>query len=178
MDWERIIGGSIELIVRTSVLAVIAYVSLVGILRVSGKRAVSKWNAFDLIVTVALGSTLASTILSSEVSLAQGVLALLLLVLFQFTLTWLGVRSDHIEHLIKSTPTLLVRDGELLRDAMRSERVPEEELFAAIRRRGVGDVGDVRAAVLETDGSISVLTSVADGDRSSLRNVPGWDHRR
>ncbi|RYZ79304.1 MAG: DUF421 domain-containing protein, partial [Proteobacteria bacterium] len=77
---------------RTLTLGLMSYIGLVFLLRVSGKRALSKMNAFDLIVTVALGSTLATVLLSKDVSLIQGFAALALLLLMQFVVTWLSVR--------------------------------------------------------------------------------------
>ncbi len=84
-----------------------AYSILIIFLRVSGKRTLSKWNAFDFIVTIALGSILASVILSKDVVVLEGVLASALLIVFQFIITWLSVRVGWIEDLIKAEPTLL-----------------------------------------------------------------------
>lgn len=79
---------------RVIVVGTAAYVILVFMLRVSGKRTLSKLNAFDFVVTVALGSTLATILLSKDVALAEGVLALALLVFLQMGITWLSVRSE------------------------------------------------------------------------------------
>jgi len=109
-------------IVRVALIGVCAYVALVVLLRVSGKRTLSKMNAFDLVVTVALGSTLATVLLSKDVALAEGVTAFALLILLQFVLTWLSVRSKTISGLVKSEPLLLCHKGEFLREAMRAAR--------------------------------------------------------
>ena len=81
---------------RVVVVGVLAYGALVFLLRVSGKRALSKMNAFDLIVTVALGSTFATVLLSKDVALLEGALAFALLIVLQFVLTWLSVRSKAV----------------------------------------------------------------------------------
>lgn len=81
-----------------------AYAALVIFLRFSGKRTLSKMNAFDLVVTVALGSTLATILLSKDVAPAEGLLALLLLISLQFTVAWLSVRFPTIQQLVKSEP--------------------------------------------------------------------------
>ena len=79
-------------------------------LRLSGKRTLGKMNAFDLVVTVALGSTLATVILGKAVPLAEGLVALLMLICLQFANAWRSVRSHQFEQFIKSEPTLLVHD--------------------------------------------------------------------
>lgn len=83
-----------------------AYGLLVVMLRASGKRTLSKMNAFDLVVTVALGSTLATVLLSPSVPLVEGVVALALLVYLQYAITWLSARVPAVRSLVKSEPTL------------------------------------------------------------------------
>jgi uncharacterized membrane protein YcaP (DUF421 family) len=160
-------------IVRTVVVGVAAYAFLVLVLRFSGKRTLSKWNAFDFVVTIAIGSTLATALLSKTTTLAQGVVALALLVSLQFGITWLSVRSSVVRRWIKAEPTLLLHEGKVLRDALRSERVTEGELHAALRARGFGRVEDVGAVVLETDGSFSVIGSLGDKPATALVGVIG-----
>ena len=142
---------------RVLIVGTIAYVALVAILRLSGKRTLTKLNAFDLVVTVALGSTLATILLSKDVALAEGVLALVLLVLLQAVITWLSVRSNRFQSFVKSEPTLLVHRGRPLESALRQQRVTHEEIGAAVRASGLADVGQAEVVVLETDGSISVV---------------------
>jgi uncharacterized membrane protein YcaP (DUF421 family) len=142
---------------RTLVVGALAYAALVLLLRISGKRTLTKLNAFDLVVTVALGSTLATILLSKSVALAEGVLALALLISLQYSITWLSVRSARFQTLIKAEPTLLLHRGRFLDDAMRTQRVTREEILAALRASSAANAGDVAAVVLETDGSISVI---------------------
>ncbi len=158
---------------RTFVIGVAAYVALVFILRISGKRTLTKMNAFDLVVTVALGSTLATIVLSKDVALAEGVLALALLVGLQFMITWLSVRSKTVSYLVKSEPRLLFHQGEFLRGAMKAERVNESEVLQAMRSQGANELQNVRAVVLETDGSLSILQGEAQGHADTLANVVG-----
>jgi uncharacterized membrane protein YcaP (DUF421 family) len=102
-DWQGL--------VRVLVVGAAAYVALIFLLRISGKRTLSKMNAFDFVVTVALGSTLATVLLSKQVPLAEGVLALGLLIFLQFIITWLSVRSPAVSSLIKAEPRLLFFKG-------------------------------------------------------------------
>ena len=152
--------GAPETLLRTLVVGVLAYLALVGILRVSGKRTLSQMNAFDFVVTVALGSTLATILVSNETSLLQGILAFLVLVGMQFAITWSSVRSRMVARLAKSEPVALVYRGRLLRRAMARERVVEAELEAAARQHGATRLDQVGLVVLETDGSFSVVEDV------------------
>lgn len=163
--------GSWEDLWRVLAVGVPAYVLLVVLLVGSGKRTLSKMNAFDLVVTVALGSTLSSVLLSKDVSLAEGVLALALLIVLQLIITWLSVRSARIRHLVKAQPSLLYHRGEFLWGAMKRERVNAEEVRQAMREHGKASLDDVEAVVLETDGSLSVLGRAERGSESALANV-------
>jgi uncharacterized membrane protein YcaP (DUF421 family) len=142
---------------RILITGSLAYVGLIVLLRATGKRTLSKMNAFDLVVTVALGSTLATVLLDSSVPLVEGLTALSLLVALQYVITWGSVRSPVVLDLVKGEPTLLVRDGAYLPDAMRRTRVTRDEVDAALRQQGVDNISNVRLVVLETDGSLSVV---------------------
>ena len=162
-------------LLRVLLAGTLAYAGLVVLLRLSGKRTLSKWNAFDLVVTVAFGSTLATILLDKSVSVAEGLVALALLVSLQFVVTWLSVRLTWFQRLVKSQPSLMLRDGELLHENMRKKRVAVEEVEAAIRARGHGSVAEIAAVVLETDGTFSVIKDhSANPATSSLRSVEGW----
>ena len=159
---------------RILVVGPLAYIALVLLLRVSGKRTLTKLNAFDLVVTVALGSTLATIVLSRSVSLAEGVLALALLVALQLAVTWTSVRSERVQRFVKAEPTLLLHRGRFLDGAMRAQRVTHSDLLSVLRASGEAEPGKVAAVVLETDGSFSVLSdgpSSAEG-QGTLSDVP------
>jgi uncharacterized membrane protein YcaP (DUF421 family) len=153
-------------LLRTAVVGILAYAALVLFLRFSGKRTLAKMNAFDLVVTVSLGSTLATITLSADVALAQGLLAFALLIALQFVMTWSSVRWVWIRHMITGEPSLLLFRGQFLQDALRRTRLTEEEIRAAVRSEGLPVIEDVEAVVLETDGSLSVIGS-GDGRQSS-----------
>jgi uncharacterized membrane protein YcaP (DUF421 family) len=143
-------------LLRVLLVGTAAYIALIVMLRASGKRTLSKMNAFDLIVTVALGSTLATVLLSRSVPLAEGVLALALLIYLQYAITWASVRSDRIKRLVKSEPTLLVHKGEYLDAALVRQRVTRDEVEAALRQSGQRTMSKGTSVVLETDGSMTV----------------------
>jgi uncharacterized membrane protein YcaP (DUF421 family) len=160
---------------RIIVVGILAYAGLVFLLRVTGKRTLSKMNAFDLVVTVALGSTLATVLLSSDVSLSEGLLAFVLLCGLQYAVATASVRSERFQSIIKAQPSLLFHNGRFIAPMLREERVTEEEILAAVRSQGHLELDEVLAVVLETDGSFSVLTGSGTSARSALRTVKGED---
>lgn len=170
---EMVFFSSWGSLLRTIIVGVLAYAVLVAFLRISGNRTLSKMNAFDLIVTVALGSTLATVLLSKDIALAEGALALALLISLQFVITWLSVRFRWVKRLITGEPLMLLYRGEYLTAALRQARVTEEEVRSAVRSSGVGQLSAVEAVVLETDGSLSVVKRGEEGDGSSLSGVRG-----
>ena len=155
---------------RTALVGALAYAALVLMLRISGKRTLSKMNAFDLVVTVALGSTLATILLSKDVALAEGLVGFAVLIILQFVVAALSVKWPAFQKVVKAQPALLYYDGQFLEGPMRVERVTREELIAAVRSQGFLSMSDAAAVVLETDGSFSVLQS-SDGKETALAYV-------
>lgn len=159
-------------LLRILVVGTSSYVVLILFIRMFGKRTLAKMNAFDLIVTVALGSTLATVIISKDVKLADGALALFLLCGLQFVIAYASVRSRRAERAVKAEPALLYFQGRFLDDTMKAERVTADEILAAVRSQGINDLTQVGAAVLEADGSISVMRG-PPGERSVLPQGDG-----
>lgn len=161
-----------ENIYRVAVVGLLAYFGLVVMLRVSGNRTLSKMNSFDLVVTVAFGSTLSTILVSKDVSLAVGLAALALLIALQLAITWCAVRSPLISDIVKTAPTMLVLDGRLREDAMKRARVTHDEVLAAVRQQGHGSLENIDAVILEADGSLSVISASQAGDRSAYGELP------
>lgn len=164
-------------IIRVIVVGTLAYVGLIVLLRISGNRTLAKMNAFDFIVTVALGSTLATILLSDKVALAEGMVAFIVLIGLQYIVTWLSVRSPRISDLVKSQPILLYYDGKPLQSQMRQARVVKPEILAAVRKQGIASLDEVKAVVLETDGSFAIIKA-SDSKPTALANVSGTDNRQ
>lgn len=168
---EQVFFSGWNSLLRTLLVGALAYVLLIAFLRISGKRTLSKMNAFDLIVTVALGSTLATALLTKDVTLADGALAFALLIGLQFVVSWSSVRVRWLHQLIAGEPLMLLYRGEFLSAALVLARLTEAEVRAAVRSAGLASLAEVEAVVLETDGSISVVRRTADSGPSSLEGV-------
>lgn len=142
---------------RTALVGTLAYVGLVVFLRLSGKRTLSKLNAFDLVVTVALGSTLATILLNEDVALAEGMTAFATLIGLQWLVAWSSVRSRSWAKTVRAEPTVLARDGEAISAALRRERVTEDELLSAVRDAGGRNLAEAEVVMLEGDGALTAI---------------------
>jgi uncharacterized membrane protein YcaP (DUF421 family) len=152
-----------EAILRILVVVIPMYVSLVVFLRLSGSRTIASMNIFDFIITVALGSTFGRALTASSVALAEALTAFALLIVLQYIVARLQTRWPRFEQTLTNDPTLLYFRGEFLRDAMRDQGVTESNLRGAVRKENIGSMNEVEALVLESDGKVSVITSVKDG---------------
>lgn len=155
MDWQSMLFQNWSGIFRTLLVGILAYVTLVLFLRISGKRTLAKLNAFDLVVTVALGSTLSAILLQESIALAEGAAALGLLILMQYLVTFISVRSPGFAKAVRSEPTLLAHDGAFCDQAMKRERITQGEALSAVRSAGGQDIECVKYLVLESDGTLS-----------------------
>ncbi|WP_144281727.1 DUF421 domain-containing protein [Chryseobacterium echinoideorum] len=173
---ENLFFDNWESLVRTFILGLLGYFALILMLRISGKRTLSQMKEFDFIVTVALGSTLATVLLSKEVSLADGILALVMLISLQYLLAYLSLRSNKVSKLISSDPTLLFYKGEFLWNALKKERVTEAEVRSALRSNQIISLEQVEAVVMESNGKFTVVKTGSLSDKDSpLFNVKRID---
>ena len=168
----------ISSLTRVLVVGPLAYFWLVATVRLSGKRTLAQLNAFDFIVTVALGSTLATVVLSSSVTWTDGALALSLLAALQLLVAWVSVRVPWARRAVTSQPTVLLRDGHPDREALVRQRITEESLHQAIRSAGIGGLELVSAVVLEPNGTISVIPTNQYGSGSATPGTGGPEQAR
>lgn len=158
-------------VLRVALVGAAAYATLVVVLRITGRRTLSQLNAFDFIVTVAFGSTLATIVLSSDVSWAEGATALALLALLQWVVASVASAWPRSRGLITSAPKVVLVDGRLRADVLRDCRLNEADVMQAIRSTGSGDVSEIAAVVLETNGNLSVIARSTLGDARALGDL-------
>ena len=151
-----------DLVLRGIILSAAALVWVTLLIRLNGLRSLSKMTNFDFVMTVALGSLVAGAAQASEwSSFAQAMIAMAGLFITQFVAARLRKSSESIEDAMQNEPILLMRDGQILHEALDKTRVAESDLIAKLREANVLHFEEVRAVVLETTGDVSVL----HGDR-------------
>ena len=164
--------GRSELI-RTVLVGTLAYFAVVLLLRGAGKRALTKMRAYDFVVTVALGSSLATALLSSQVKLDKAVIGVALLLGLQRPFAWLSTCWRWFHDLVNNEPTLVFHRGRMLTGAIENLNLTSDEIMAAARSQGQGNLDDIEAVVVETNGSFSVIPKLEKGSASALANVQG-----
>jgi uncharacterized membrane protein YcaP (DUF421 family) len=168
--------SSWQSLIRILFVGTVAYIALVVALRISGKRTLSKMNAFDFIVTIAIGSTLGTLLVQESIGVLQGVLAVCLLIFFQFIITWTSARWPFFAKLIRSEPKMIFYKGQFLKGPMRAERITTEEVYEWIRKKGLSGTEEVESIILETTGDLSIIPLAEQRkDYSAYANVTNLD---
>lgn len=137
--------------------AVVVYVVVLGMVRLGGKRALGQITPFDVLLIVLLGNAVQNALLGTDTSLGGGLLLAATLILLNYGVGWLTTRSRRMERLIEGEPVVIARDGRLLDAVLRREQVTRADFDAALRQQDCLDVEDVKLALLETNGHITII---------------------
>lgn len=159
-----------ESVWHVAICSILAYFVLFLFIRISGKRTLAKLTAFDFVVTITLGSTLSSMILV-KVTLAEGAVALAIIIVLQYVLAWSAMKSKTVEKIINSSPTMVFYRGKFLEDAMEKEVLTREEIYAEIRKYRMLDVDQVEAVVMELNGELTVIKNSEGTSHTSLKGI-------
>jgi len=161
-DWKSVL--------QVTLATIISFVTLFVFIRISGKRTLAKLNAFDFVVTVALGSTLAYMMLAM-VALIEGTVVLILIISMQYIFAWTARSSKKMEKIINAEPSLIFYDGQFIKKAMAKEAITKDEIFAAVRESGIDQIDHVKAIVMELNGQMTVVKKSEGSGKSSLDDV-------
>ncbi len=149
---------TLDVFLRGLVLTSLAMVWVVVLVRVNGLRSFSKMTNFDFVMTLAMGSLLASSSQSTNwTAFAQTLSAMAALFLVQYLSARLRQASNTFETIVQNSPVVLMRDGVIIHEALINTRVAKDDLIAKLREANVLDLSQVRAVILETTGDVSVL---------------------
>ncbi|MFI2856633.1 DUF421 domain-containing protein [Paenibacillus sp. JSM ZJ436] len=161
-------------LLRIVIIGVLSYLSLILMVRISGKRTLSKMNAFDFTVSVAVGSSFSTVILNKDITLAEGLTAFLVLIGMQYLLAWCASRSRRFRRVLQSSPELVYYQGQYVNRIMKKNRIDEHDIYQSVRSEGVTNMNEVYAVVLEPNGKLSVLQNAEAEDNSILEEAkPG-----
>ena len=147
------------------------YVAIIVATRIAGLRSFAKMSSFDFAMTVAIGTLIGSIALTRDPPVLQGLVGVAVLYLLQWIVARLRLRFEWLKAMIDNRPVLLIEHGRLLEENLRHVRVTHEEVHAAVRAASVARLGDVRAAIMETTGDISVIAGSDAIDPELLRSV-------
>lgn len=141
-----------QLVVR----AVIVYLVLFALIRLSGKHTLGELSIFDLIVVIVLGSAVRTSLIGNDKSLQGGLIVVAVLLLLDWISTWLSSHFAHGDRWLQGRPVLLARDGELFEEVLKRCNIPRSNFVSSMRKHGCRDIRMVGMAILEPNGSITV----------------------
>lgn len=156
-----------EIVARTAVV----YVVVLALLRIGGKRELGQMTPFDLVVILVISNAVQNAMVGSDTSLLGGVIAALTLTAINVGVGRLGRRLPLFQHMLAGEPRLLLTDGEVIPANLAKENVTREEIEMAAREHGIADLAELSAAILEPDGSISVIERRGNGVRRTRRHL-------
>jgi uncharacterized membrane protein YcaP (DUF421 family) len=142
-----------HIVVRTAVIYLVVFAGL----RLTGKRELGQMTVFDLVVILLIANAVQNAMVGPDVSLTGGVIAAVVLLVVNWGVAQLRLRSDYWGKLLEGTPTVLIEDGEFVVPHLRKEGLERSEVEMAMREHGIESIRDVKLAVLEVDGSISIV---------------------
>lgn len=161
-------GFTIEIVFRTTIM----YLYTLGIVRVIGKRGLGHLSPFELVIIVALGSSVGDPMFYDDVPLLHGIVVITVVIFLQRMLQEVTERSPKLEEIFESKARKMISDGELDREALEKENLSERELFSALRQREVEHLGQVRLAFLEPSGEITVFKVDDDATKKGRSVLP------
>jgi uncharacterized membrane protein YcaP (DUF421 family) len=151
-----VFDNQVDLLEIVARAAIVYFAILVG-LRIGGKREIGQMTAFDLVVILLIANAVQNAMVGSDVSVTGGLVAALVLLILNFGLGFARERVPFLRRAVQGEPTLLVSRGKFLEPNLRREGIDDDLVMMAIREHGIGELKDVEMAVLETDGSISIV---------------------
>jgi uncharacterized membrane protein YcaP (DUF421 family) len=136
--------------------ALVVYVFLLILLRLTGKRQVGQLAPFDLVLLLVLSNAVQNSMNGGDNSITAGIILASTLVLLNYSVGWMTHRSKRLEGIVEGHPLVLIHNGHVYRDVMEQEKVTQHELDAALREAGCSSISEVHFAVMETNGKITV----------------------
>lgn len=165
---------TVDAIARGLILSMIAMAWVVLLIRLNGLRSLSKMTSFDFIMTIAMGSLVASAAQAEKLdAYLQIIAAIAALFLFQHVGARMRRASEKVESIIQNQPVLLMKDGDIFHEALKAERIETSDLMAKLREANVLDMAKIKAVILETTGDISVLHGNAEMDARLTKDIRG-----
>jgi uncharacterized membrane protein YcaP (DUF421 family) len=138
--------------------AVVVYVAILVMVRMAGKRTVGQFTPFDMILLVLLGTAVQNSLIGEDVSLLGGLLLAATLMTLNYAVGWISARSPRADRLIEGVPVVLAQNGHRFDGVLRQQLVSPADFDVAMRQSGCEDIAEVRLALLETSGQITIIT--------------------
>jgi uncharacterized membrane protein YcaP (DUF421 family) len=158
MNYFHLVGLDPGMTIWEKVLrAAVVYLFLLIAFRLTGKRQVGQMTTFDLIVVLIISNVLQNAMIGADNSVGGGVLGAAVILLVNFIIAEIAVRSRRAERILEPEPTVLIVNGKIIEKNLRKELISSADLHSALRKDGIISSEDVKLAVLEPNGAISII---------------------
>ena len=180
IDWKTLLLGEekweflLEAAFRTLVMFIVILMSL----RLLGKRGVKQLSVFELGVIIGLGSAAGDPMFYKDVGLLPGIVVFIIVISLYRLITFLINRSDHFEEFVEGTPTCIVEEGKFMMQNFRKEPIARDELFSQLRLHSVSHLGQVKQAIVETNGEVSIFYYDDENIKWGLPIIPSQLEQR
>ena len=171
MDDTTFLWNGIQPIFRIIVVGITAYIAMVLILKVSGKRTLASMSGFDFVIAVTIGAVFGRTLTTKDLSISEALTAFVLLAVLQFIFAYLEGKSKIFKKMFITHPTLLYYNGKFLQKNLHKERLDKSKVIGAARKEGFGSMDDVAAVILEIDATLSVIGKSREGESSTFKDL-------
>jgi len=158
-----------DIVLRSSIVYIVILLGL----RLLGKKHVAQLSTIDLVLILLISNSVQNAMVGNDSSLLGGIIAAATLLILNFILTKVFFRYRGVETLLEGVPTLLIHAGSVVQSHLQSESITEEELERAVREHGIESIRDVKTAIMESDGTISVIPKAGEE-----RRIETFRHRR
>lgn len=142
--WELIIRG------------LVVYVFLIALLRLTGKRQIGQLSPFDLVLLLILSEAVQSSMVAGDESLIGGLIVATTLIVVNYTVGLIAFKSKKLEAIIEGRPQVIIHQGKLFEDVMNEAKLTRHELDSTLRQSGYFEIKDVKLAILENNGTVTV----------------------
>jgi uncharacterized membrane protein YcaP (DUF421 family) len=143
----------LEIVLRASAIYVVVLVGL----RLLGKSHIGQLSIFDFVLILLISNAVQNAMVGNDSSLLGGIIAAATLLALNYLITWLRVRFQSVDRVFEGSPSLLIHNGLVVVENLHRERITIDELERSIREHGIQDSSEVKIAIMESDGAISVI---------------------
>ncbi len=162
-------GEILDVVLRTTVVFIVVLAGL----RLLGKRHVAQLSIIDLVLILLISNAVQNAMVGPSTSLLAGIAAAVTLLVLSALFSWIRYRFRSAGKVLEGSPTLLIHNGRAVPKHLAEEEITEEELERAVREHGIASIREVRSAVMEPDGTISVIQ-----EAPNIRHIESFKHRR
>lgn len=173
-DWQKVFINdltgqfALEIVFRTAFM----FIAVLAILRLSGKRGIRQLSIFELAIIISLGSAAGDPMFNEEIAILPAIVVFITTIGLYRMITWVTPKSERFEKILEGKPVYIVEEGIMVFKDDAKDTLSKDEFFAELREKGVEHLGQVKTAILETNGNMSVFYYPNEQTRPGLPILP------